>query len=166
MKTSAHLDQNALTAAITFVFSWVVLLPVGVIVTGKLLNQRMKIEAGAGQRLRIPVPGLFTIEANGAEVILGFAFYLVTLLVFGAAIGSHVAAWVKEQFGIEPGQFNALGFVSSLGAVTISFIVFLLTKPWQTRAQVKSRTRRDQLVDRLTMKQTGIDPKLLAEVKE
>jgi len=161
-----NLEQTALSSAITFIFSWVILLPVGVIVTGKLLNQRLKIEVGTGQLFRIPVKGVLTIESTGAEVILGFAWYLITLLVLGAAIGGHVEAWVKAQFGIQPGQFNALGFISSLGSVAISFIIYVITKTPVNPAQVIRRKRRDQIVDKLTKKQTGIDPNSIPQVQE
>jgi len=153
--------QESLTTAVKFIFSWVILLPIAVIVTGKLLNQRMKLQAGSGQLFRIPVKGVLTIQSTGAEVILGFACYLILMLGIGALVGAHVELWVKQQFGIEPGQFYALGFVTSLGSVALSFAIFLMTKNRPSEAQEQRLKRHDKIVDELTERQTGIDPKTL-----
>jgi hypothetical protein len=162
---AASLGQGALTDALKFIFSWVILLPIGVIVTGKLLTNRLKLEVGSGQLFRIPIKGVLTIEATGAEVILGFTWYLICLLLLGVAIGANVETWVKVHFGIDPGQFNALGFMSSLFSVAVSFIVFLLGKP-PTPGRRGPLQERNRLVNKITREKTGLDPNSLPEVKQ
>jgi len=138
---------------------------IGVIVSGKLLAQKLRLDAGTGQLFRIPVKGVFTIEATGGEVVLGVSFYLICLLFLGMAFGSGLQPWVKLHFGIDPGQFNCLGFVSSLTAVTISSAVFLFAKiqlPTTDRTAVQ---RRDRVVEELTKMKLGDDATLPPEVK-
>jgi hypothetical protein len=159
------LDPDTLSSAIKFIFSWVVLLPIGVITTGKLLNQRLKLRTGPGQRLRIPT-GILNIEASGAEVILGFSWYMICLLLLGTAIGVNVRAWVLSHFGVDAGQFNALGFMSSLFSVTVAFVVFLLSKLPGDPAEAKALRTRNQIVNRITAEKTGQNPEDLPGVEE
>src|SRR5437016_6208137 len=107
------MNQETITDTLKFICSWIVLLAIGVIVSGKLLAQKLKIDTGPGQLFRIPIKGIFTIEATNGEVVLGVSFYLICLLFLGWAFGASLQQWVRVHFGIDPGQFNALGFVSS-----------------------------------------------------
>jgi len=82
----------------------------------------------------------------------------------GAGIGpaqDNVVGIRKHPTGIEPGQFYALGFVTSLGSVALSFAIFLMTKNRPSEAQEQRLKRHDKIVDALTERQTGIDPKTL-----
>jgi hypothetical protein len=160
------LGQNTIGAVLEFVFSWMVLLAIGVIVTGKLLTQRFRPDVGAGQLFRIPLKGLFTIEATGPEVILGFTWYLICLLSLGTVVGRDVQTWVKAHFGIDPGQFNALGFMSSLLSVTTSFIVYLLFGAPQHLGRDSALAEHDKVVNELTRKHTGQDPEQLPKVEQ
>ena len=159
-------DQQTVTQALSLIFSWIILLPIGVIVTGKFLSQPLKFEAGPGLQFRIPIKGVLAIESNGAEVILGFACYLVSLGLLGAVFGSSIQPWVKARYGIDPGQFNALGFASSIFSVAISSVVFLVARIPRNPNHAKLLQERNAQVERIARAKTGIDPKKLPEVKE
>jgi hypothetical protein len=152
------MNQQTLTDALKFIFSWIILLAIGVIVSGKLLAQKFKFEAGTGQLFRIPIKGILTIEATGAEVVLGFTFYLICVLLLGITFGAGLQPWVKVHFGIDPGQFNALGFLSSLAAVAISAAIFLLSKIPPPAADTKAVRRRNKIVEQITAEKLSNDP--------
>jgi len=163
---SSWLNQDAVTQVIRFIFSWVILLAIGVIVSGKLLSQRLKLRAGSGQLFRIPIKGVFRIEATGAEVVLGFTFYLLSVLVLGATWGANLQPWVKSHYGIDPGQFDAIGFMSSLMSVAVSFIVYLFSAIPVSVFGKGSVRLHDQLLDRITENKAGIHAADLPEIKE
>ena len=102
-------------------------MPVAVIVSGKLLSQRFKLDVGDAQLLRIPIFGLLVIQAGGAEVILGFSGFLLTLFFLAVLAGKTVYALFCYQFGVDPGQFNALCVFSSFATVVWSVLLYLLT---------------------------------------
>jgi hypothetical protein len=165
-QTNSIISQDALSHAISFIFSWIILLAIGVIVSGKLLSQRLKLKTGAGQVFRIPVKGVLIIEANGAEVVLGFTFYLLSVFALGATSGVGLQSWVRVHYGIDPGQFNALGFISSLVSVAVSFVVYLVAAIPASVFGRRSVARHDSLLDKITREKTGLDPNKLPEVKQ
>ncbi len=74
-------SQDNLEKALAFIFSWIILLAIGVIVSGKLISQKLKLEIGNQDFLRIPVVGVLTLKATGAEVVFGFTLYLICVLL-------------------------------------------------------------------------------------
>src|SRR5215475_8527943 len=60
-----------LTDAVKFIFSWVILMPIGVIVSGKFLSKRIPLAGVGSQILTITLPfGQFIlVQATGSEVI-------------------------------------------------------------------------------------------------
>lgn len=118
---------NGLTDAISYIFSWVILMPIAVIVSGKLMAQRLKLVSSSKQLFKIPIPGVLTIQARNDEVILGFAGFLVTLVVVGFIGGPTAYKLMIERFGIDPGHFNSLCVVSAFLTVLWSFVVFIVS---------------------------------------
>jgi len=158
-------SMDMVLSVLKFIFSWIVLMAIGVIMTGKLITQRLKLTAGREMIFRIPLV-FFSIEASGAEVVLGFTFYLICVLLLGTVFGSHLDPWVKDHFGVDAGQLNALGFMSSLLSVAIAFAVFMLSKAQASRPGDELLAKHDAKVNSLTEKQIGKDPASLPEVKE
>lgn len=157
--------MDIVLSVLKFIFSWIVLMAIGVIMTGKLITQRLKLTAGREMIFRIPLV-FFSIEASGPEVVLGFTFYLICVLLLGTAFGQHLNPWVKDHFGVDAGQLNALGFMSSLLSVAISFAVFMLSKAEPSGPSNELLAKHDEKVNELTEKQLGKDPASLPEVKE
>jgi hypothetical protein len=123
---SAAGNFSLIEAAIAFVFSWVVLMPIGVIIGGKLLSNLLPLPVATGQFLRIPIPPLLDIRATGQEVVLGFAGFIVTLLAMGVAAGSRAHTFFSAHFGVDPGHFNSLCVLSSFTVVTWALVLFLV----------------------------------------
>lgn len=112
--------------SIKTIFSWVILMPIAVIVSGKLLSQRFKLASGSTQIFRISIIGLFEIRADDDEVILGFSGFFVTLFLVAIIAGKLIYERFKLQFGLDPGQFNCLCIFSSFATVVWSFALYLL----------------------------------------
>jgi hypothetical protein len=110
---------------IKFIFSWLILLPIAVIVTGKLLSKPINFGADSKQILKIPLK-IFQIEANGGEVILGFACLIIVLFFVAIIGGEDIYLLVKSNFGIDPGHFHSICFFSSLLSVIFSTCIFII----------------------------------------
>ena len=107
------------------VFSWIILMPISVIVTGKLLSKPINFTVNSTQLFQIPLK-ILVVQATQGEVVLGFSGFIITL--FGLAVfdGVGIYSIVKTNFGIDPGQFNSLCMFSSFATVVWSFAVFLI----------------------------------------
>ncbi|MSQ48574.1 MAG: hypothetical protein EXR78_09385 [Deltaproteobacteria bacterium] len=120
-------SADLLTQAVKVIFSWAILMPIAVIVSGKLLSQRFSLSGKYDDQFNIRIPGILRIRSTNQEVILGFAGFLLSLLVLGCVFGAHVYDFVKSHFGVDPGQFNSLCILSSLLTVLWSSTLYVLT---------------------------------------
>ena len=140
-----------ITEIIKFIFSWVILLPISVIVSGKLIAQYLKLRGSPKQLFRIKIPPILTIEATGSEVTLGFAGFITTLLVVGLPFGHTAYELIKWNLGLpDPGQFNCICVLSSFSTVLWSFFVYAVVQTVsQYRApEVRAAAReRDTLIE-------------------
>lgn len=123
--TIGDVDLQWIETLIKFIFSWVILMPVAVIVTGKLLSKPINYGADSKQLLKIPLR-IFNVEASGGEVILGFACLFIVFLSVAMIGGADVHTVVKTKFGVDPGQFHSIVFFSSLLSVSISGALFII----------------------------------------
>ena len=142
---------QGIAVIIKFIFSWLILLPIAVIVTGKLLSKPINFGSDSKQILRIPLK-VFEIEANGGEVILGFACLIIVLFLVAMVGGADTYTLVKSNFGIDPGQFHSLCFFSALVSVIVSAFLFIVhyvfSKGWNT-SFVEDQNRYEQTIDKL-----------------
>src|SRR5688500_8373310 len=111
-----HLEK-----AIKFIFSWVVLMPISVIIGGKLLAQVLKLNVRSTQLFKITIPRLFIIQATDSEVIMGFTGFIITLVLIAVPAGPTAYAMFVKQFGVDPGHFNSLCVLSSFATVMWTF---------------------------------------------
>jgi hypothetical protein len=110
------------------VFSWVILMPIAVMVSGKLVGQTIKLSGQRGQLFQVKLPKVITIAARDDEVILGFTMFLIALMVSGLSAGAAIYRFMVADFGIDPGQFDALCVFSSFVVVAASVLLFLLSR--------------------------------------
>jgi hypothetical protein len=114
-----------LVETLKLIFSWAILMPIAVIVSGKLLAQRFNLRTRTKQLFRIPVIGVFDVQANDDEVILGFSGFITTLFLVSILAGKAVYHLFRVQFGIDPGHFNCLCIFSSFATVVWTLAVFI-----------------------------------------
>jgi hypothetical protein len=153
---SMTFDQpiSALTTILKFLFSWIVLLPIGVIVSGKFLAQRFKLADEAPQELRIQLKGVVLVQSTNEEVILGFAAFIITLLLIGVSAGRVAYDYFLTHFGVDPGHFNSLCVLSSFSSVFWSCLVYLVSGA-RTSPDPGLRTEHTRLIKRLTKKKAA-----------
>lgn len=157
---SKAVDPSALEwvgDVLEFIFSWLVMLAIAVIVTGKLLSKPINFGADSKQLLKIPL-GIFNVEANGGEVILGFASLMFMLLIVALLGGADAYLLVKTNFGIDPGHFHALCFISSLISVMFATVIFLVHYIFTLAPKntfVDDPVRYNKIIDKIAKKGNG-----------
>lgn len=137
------------------IFSWAVLMPISVIITGKFLAKPISFNVTTKQLFRLRFKVL-EIQATGSEVILGFAGFIISLLLMGIFAGRDIYELVKANFGIDPGHFNALCMLASFVTVTWSAFVFLLhllINRSKLPTFVSDPSRYDSLIAKLSRKE-------------
>lgn len=139
---------QVLGTALKFIFSSVAMTAIAVIYCGKWLGECLQVSKPHEALFRIPLPGVFRVEATGADVGLGLTGFGLTLLASAVAFGAAVDRFVAARMGLDLGQWNALCLTSSLGALTWSFLLFLLLRrPWGSDALVDEQMRRLEKLD-------------------
>lgn len=126
-----------LESSLRFLFSWMALMPIAVIVSGKITSATLKLPRQSRQLFRITIPKVFNLEARGDEVVFGFATFFVNFLVIAALAGKPAYQMFTDRFGLDPGQFNALCILSSFTSVTASILLVSATRIF---GRLRSRT--------------------------
>lgn len=111
-----------LTRIATLIFSWALVMPVAVILSGKFLAKVLFVSCRPMERLRIHVPRIFFLEATGTELVLGMTGFIVFFFAAGLCAGPQVHALFLRNFGIDPGRWNALCVFSSLSTLSLSVL--------------------------------------------
>jgi hypothetical protein len=115
---------ETLSPLFLFIFSWIVMLPMGVIISGIFLGSLMTAQASEGTIFKIPL-FILNIEARRNQVVAGFYAFILTftlVIIFG---GAELYIYIKERSGIDPGHFNSLCVASSVLAVIWTSIPFV-----------------------------------------
>lgn len=115
-----------ISPALKFIFSWVILMPTAVVMSGKFLSQAFKLSGDASQHFVIPIPPFFRVEARNHEVTLGLGAFILTLLAVGLVAGRFAYQVFRTQFGIDPGHFNSLCILSSFLTVAWAILLYVL----------------------------------------
>jgi hypothetical protein len=144
----------ALTEVVKFIFSWVILLPIAVIVSGKLLSARLKLSVSSEQIFKIAILRVLIIQATGAEVVLGLTGFIATLAFVGLFGGKPAYYLFRDRFGVDPGQFNSLCVLSSFALViwTIALSALIALIYWLNSVRHTKRTERDALITKLSQR--------------
>ncbi len=130
---------------IAAVFSWSVLMAIGVILSGKFLAKRVSVGFGPSDRFSINLL-ILKIGAHGDEVALGFASFWIALFLVMALGGSDLYRYFVERSGIDIGQWNSLCLIASFLAVIWSIIVWVLGFIPNRVPLITAEERRDQIV--------------------
>lgn len=73
----------------------------------------------------ISVPGI-DFNATDQEVLLGLTAFILTVGIFGVTVRGNMGPFVKNDFGLNIGQFVSLCFISSLTILALAVAVFML----------------------------------------
>ena len=141
----------AAAAVVKFIFSWVILLPIAIIISGKFLTRPVSLKVNSKQLFKLSF-GILKIQATDEEVILGFAGFIITLFISAMYGGKDIYEAVKSGFGIDPGHFNSLCIFSSFSMVLWScflFIVIGLSSSIFGYFKPRELRERDDLIEKL-----------------
>jgi hypothetical protein len=147
------LDQvNIIQTFILFIFSWIIIMPTAVILSGKLLAPRLKLPAWSEQTFDIKIPPIgptmYRVNANNGEVVVGLSSFLLCLLILAMTAGPAAYEKFRINFGIDPGHFNSLCVFSSLIQISCCFIIFIAgSLPFFVTD--KAVTERDRIISNL-----------------
>lgn len=129
------------------VFSWVILLAVGVIISGKLAARIVRLDFRDEDHFTINLR-ILRIRAAGDEVSLGLAMYVLsfgTCAIFG---GSHIYEFFKNRTGLDIGQWNSLSASASFFCIVITVLLTIVFAIAGQSKPAVSKRDRQAVVDR------------------
>lgn len=123
-------------AAVTHIaavfFTGPILAIVAIVACGKWLGMLFALPQPQTDSFGPNIPGFMNFKAKGPEALLGLTAFILTVAAFGLTIRGHIGPFVKDDFGLDIGQFVSLCFVSSLtilllavGTVAIKWVISL-----------------------------------------
>lgn len=114
-------SASAILDPLKYVFSYVVLMPIAVVMTGKLLAQVpvFSLVGQEHQRFGVTIPGVLSLRASGPEAVLGFLAFLPTLTILGLAAGPAIHTVVADHLGLQIDQFTSICLFSALADVAV-----------------------------------------------
>jgi hypothetical protein len=127
-----------------FVFSWIVLLGIGVIVSGKLAGQHFILGFSDEDSFSINVVA-FRIRARGDEVSLGFLFFFLCLglvVIFG---GADAYTYFKSHAGIDIGHWNSICVISSFLSIVVAVVLWIMRAMFGYQPIVNGKERIKQI---------------------
>lgn len=152
---------DTITAVVKVLFSWVLLLPIAVIVSGKLLARTFRLPRQTGQDFNIRIPGVLRVRARNEEVVLGFALFLSLFFITSVFAGKAVYKLSTESFGVDLGQFTALCVFCSFEAVILTCFLLSITSLNSARLAHKKKDpiveERDSQVQDIAKRAEGGD---------
>ncbi|MBP2161782.1 MULTISPECIES: hypothetical protein [Asticcacaulis] len=130
-----------------FIFSWIVLLTISVIISGKFAAKAFPVGFIGDDKIAINIV-ILKMKATGDEVALGFSIFILCLaasVIFG---GGAAYEYFKIHSGIDVGQWNSLCVISSAACLTISIFAYLISK-LLVPPRVISGTERQEMIEKL-----------------
>jgi len=128
------------TSIVGYIFSWAVLLPAAVILSGHFLASVFPMRGVTGIIFKISL-WFLRLEARNDEVILGLAGFLITFGIVAFSGGEAFYRYAAIQFGINPGQFHTLCFASAIITVAWSVTLWLCTTVRPSRAEEQKKIK-------------------------
>lgn len=158
-KSDLWVSYDQITATLSFIMSWAVLAPMAIIFSGKFLNQWLGtnfyiIDDGdsPNDNIKIKIPGIMTLTALKSELYFGFALFIILLFLIGMCCGKSAYRYFVAQFGIDPGQWNAICVLSAFLSVLLSFSAFLVYRFFfQLRGDIN--VKRDEVISKLMQRE-------------
>jgi hypothetical protein len=139
---------DRLSQILGFIFSWIILLSIGVIVSGKFLAHVFPMRGMGNNYFRIPL-FIFRLEAQNDEVVLGLSGFIITLLVVAPLGGANLYHFVVASLGIDPGQFNTLCFSSAVITVAWSISLWVFTTQLPTLGKRSETEKTGDLINKI-----------------
>lgn len=130
--------------AFVAVFSWIFLIAASVIISGKLLAQRIPLNAGEGDLFSINLI-VFRLRAKGSEVSLGFLIFILLLGSVAVVGGGDAYRYFEVRTGLSIGQWNSLCAIAAFFSVILSLVVWSVGFAFRSPPLISPAERSDQI---------------------
>lgn len=145
-----HIGEHtdAVRTLITAIFSAVILTAIGVIISGKLLAQRIPLNIKCGDKFNINLI-VIKLSAKDDEVSLGFIAFIFILsmtILFG---GEQASNAFQHKAGIDIGHWPSLCAISAFISIILSMILWIFGAFFPFTVFISDEDRKNQ-IDRLT----------------
>lgn len=110
---------------IVFIFSWIVVLPICVVLTGKFLSQVFDYKVKNDDLFAINVYFL-RIKAEKSEVMIGFGVYLLVFFTNLLFAKEYPLSVLNDGAGLKLTKWNAVCLFSALCSSSIATLVFIV----------------------------------------
>ncbi len=132
----------AVQGLIVVILSWMVLVALAIIISGKLVVKRFPFGLKDDALFSIPLH-YFKIKATGDEVSVGFLLFILSLglaVIFG---GVPAYQFFRQQAGIDIGQWNSLCVIACFFSLLFATFVFLLVPVFKSEPLVSDKDRKE-----------------------
>lgn len=119
-KGKALLEETVL-----LLFSWIIVLPIGVIVSGKLLSEAFSYKVDSDDIFVINLK-VFNIKAEKSEVVTGFGLYMLIFLADLVFFSEFINQVIQKNAGLNISRWNSLCIFSALCAAAVSMMAFMV----------------------------------------
>jgi hypothetical protein len=153
MPTDPSKAIEAVQALLSFLFSWIVLLGIGVIISGKLARQCISLGFADEAEFSINL-GAFKIGAKGDEVSLGFILFFLALATVIIVGGDDAHLFLKNRAGLDVGQWNSVCVVASFISIVVAVAAWLYSR-LGTPPTIINQSERERQLERLDVNQDG-----------
>ena len=137
---AVELVQPILTALLT----WVFLAAISIIISGKLISQRLPIGIQDEATFVIPLL-IFKIRARGEEVTTGFVAFILSLIVRIFLGGASAYTLFKEQAGVDIGQWNSLCVIASFLSLLVATVICIVVPFFKGTPLINQQDRNETL---------------------
>lgn len=110
----------------TIFFTGPVLAIIAIVACGKWLGMLFVLPRSSDDEFGPSIPGFLKFKATGQEALLGLTGFALTLIVIGVTARERIGPFVKNDFGLNIGQFVSLCFASSLAILALAVVTFAM----------------------------------------
>jgi hypothetical protein len=122
---STSTTGQVITNAIAIFFTGPFLAIVAIVACGKWLGMLFALPQPRDDSFGPAIPGFLRFSAKGHEPLLGLTAFILALAIFGLTVRGRIGPFVKNDFGLNIGQFVSLCFVSSISILALAAATFL-----------------------------------------
>lgn len=142
-----ELSIEQVIEVVEVIFSWVILMPIAVIISGKLIAETTTHSSKQDDFFSINLL-FFRIRAKGDEVMWGFAVFILVMGLTVVLGGPAAYDFFKFKTGLDIGHWNSLCVIAAFFSVVISLILWFAV-PFLRSSPVISAQDRNAQIEKL-----------------
>ena len=127
------------------IFSIFVLMPVAVLISGRLMASRILLDQSKSPFVINIDMKIIKIMAQGAEVTWGFIIFILALVFTMAVWGPDAKVYIVSKTGLNIGVWTAYCAVASFSSLIISLFLCAIRSLLRSSSLLSKQQRDDQL---------------------